>query len=280
MRIGVTIPMTVQADTGELPGWPEIRRFAQHAESLGFHSLWVFDHLYSGSDSTPAGPIHEAWSLEAALAAVTTRVELGQLVTCVSFRSPGVLAKVAATTDEISNGRLTLGLGAGWHDREYREFGFPTDHRGSRFAEAIDIILPLLAGETVTTDGRFHSVDGARLLPPPARRIPILIAGQGPRMRRMIAERADAWNTAWYRSPNERLAGNMAEMRSSLDEAGRDHGSLRWTVGMSPQPDDDPAVGDAIMSFADLNIDDLIVSVPSVSPEALDRLAKAAAPWL
>ena len=280
MRIGVTVPMTRQRDTDELPTWAEIRHFAEYAESLGFQSLWVFDHLYNGhGDETPT-EIHEAWSILTALAAVTSRVELGQLVTCASFRNPGLLAKMATTVDEISSARLTLGLGAGWYDREYHDFGYPIDHRASRFAESLDIILPLLRGETVTLDGRFHQARDAVLVPTPSRRIPVLIAGQGPRMRRMVAEHADAWNTCWYAAPDERLTTRLAEMRSSLDEVSREHASLRWTVGVTATHEEDLAYAEALEGFADLGIDDLIVSTGSASLATLDRLAKLGSRWL
>jgi probable F420-dependent oxidoreductase len=280
VRIGVIVPMTSQPDTKTMVAWPDVRRFAEHAESVGVASLWVFDHLYSGYGDAEPEDIHEAWSVLTALAAVTSTAELGQLVTCASFRHPAVLAKTAVTVDEISGGRLTLGLGAGWYDREYHDFGFPTDHRASRFAETLDIVLPLLRGETVTVDGRFHQVRGVTLKPAPARRIPVLIAGQRPRMRSMIAAHADAWNTAWYAAPNELYATRTAEMRASMDEAGRDHTSMRWTVGMAWKADDMDANAAALDAFAALGVDDVIVNLGSASTDSLDRLAKTAATWL
>jgi alkanesulfonate monooxygenase SsuD/methylene tetrahydromethanopterin reductase-like flavin-dependent oxidoreductase (luciferase family) len=153
MRIGTVVPMA-DGDAHEgTAEWDEIRRFAQHAEGVGVDSLWVFDHMYSNVPGTEPRGVHEAWSLLAALAVATEKVELGQLVMCASFRPPAMLAKMAITTDQISGGRLTLGLGAGWHDQEYRAFGFPLDHRVSRFEEALQIIVPLLKGETVSFKG-------------------------------------------------------------------------------------------------------------------------------
>ena len=280
MRIGVVVPMTVTPDTGRLPDWAELRAFAQHAESIGVRSLWVFDHFYDLTDRSPTGPIHEAWTLQSALAAVTSTVELGQLVLCSAFRHPAVLAKMAVTADDISGSRLTLGIGAGWYDREYHDLGLPTDHRASRFAEAVDIVLPLLRGESVTMDGRFHRVENATLVPPPARRIPVLMAGNGPRMMALIARHADAWNTAWFDAVDARLTGRVAAMRAALDEAGRSFESLRWTVGMTAPEADGSAYADAVASFADMAIDDLIVSTESASPASLDRLAEAASSWL
>jgi probable F420-dependent oxidoreductase len=280
VRIGVIVPLAARRDTGEVPTWPEIRRFAEHAESIGVSSLWVFDHLYSGAGDAPPADIHEAWSILTALAAVTSRAELGQLVTCVSFRDPGVLAKAAVTVDAISGGRLTLGLGAGWYDREYHDFGLPTDHRATRFAEALDVILPLLRGETVTTQGTYHRVDGAVLKPAPQRRIPILIAGTGPRMRGLVAAHADAWNTAWYTEPDERMATLTGQMRASLDEAGRDQASLRWTVGMSWTKDRIDTNRKALENFAGQGVDDVIVALGTPSTKRLDQLAEAASAFL
>src|SRR5690349_17631268 len=117
MRIGVTIPIFKSGPAREVPSWSAIRDLAQHAEGVGLDSLWLFDHLYAKAD--PPEPMYEAWTMQSALAAATSRIELGQLVTCVSFRSPALLAKMAVTADEISGGRITLGIGAGWYDREY-----------------------------------------------------------------------------------------------------------------------------------------------------------------
>ena len=280
MRIGVVVPIAVTPDTGRLPDWAELRAFAQHAESIGVRSLWVFDHFYDLTDRTPTGPIHEAWTLQSALAAVTSTVELGQLVMCSSFRHPALLAKMAVTADAVSGSRLTLGIGAGWYDREYQDLGLPTDHRASRFAEALDIVLPLLRGESVTVHGRYHRVENATLVPPSARRIPVLMAGNGPRMMALIARHADAWNTAWFNAVDGRLTGRIGAMRSALDEAGRPYESLRWTVGMSAPAVGGSAYADAVASFGDLAVDDLIVSTESASPTSLDLLADAASSWL
>jgi alkanesulfonate monooxygenase SsuD/methylene tetrahydromethanopterin reductase-like flavin-dependent oxidoreductase (luciferase family) len=280
MRIGVVVPIVVTPDTGQLPAWADLRAFAQHAESIGVRSLWVFDHFYDLTDRTPTGPIYESWTVQSALAAVTSTVELGQLVMCSSFRHPALLAKMAVSADAISGSRLTLGIGAGWYDREYQDLGLPTDHRASRFAEAVDVVLPLLRGESVTLAGRFYQVENASLVPPPARRIPVLIAGNRPRMMALIARHADAWNTAWFDAVDDRLTGRIAGMRAALDAAGRAYESLRWTVGMIPPDRGGSAYADAVASFAELGVDDLIVSTDSASPASLDRLAEAAASWL
>ena len=274
MRIGLTVPLTKLSSGGDLPGWPYLRDYAQHAEGVGLASLWVFDHLYSKGETGPE-EIHEAWTLQSALAAVTERVELGQLVTCLSFRHPGLLAKMAVTADEISGGRITLGVGAGWYDQEYEEFGYPTDHRGTRFAEALEIIMGLLAGGRVTVKGRFHQVENAILLPAPARRIPLLIAGKAPRMLSLVARHADAWNAAWYRQPTDELHERLASLRAALADAGRDPASLRVTVGMLAGQADAESLAAAIAGFEGLGIDDLIVHPERRDTAFLDLLAEA-----
>jgi alkanesulfonate monooxygenase SsuD/methylene tetrahydromethanopterin reductase-like flavin-dependent oxidoreductase (luciferase family) len=180
----------------------------------------------------PDEGIHESWTILAALAASTRRAELGQLVTCTSFRPPALLAKMATTADAVSGGRLILGLGAGWYDPEYTAFGYPTDHRAGRFEEAIAIIAPLVRGERVTVAGRWYQVREAVLCPPPDRPIPILVAAQGRRMLRLTARYADAWNTAWYGLPDQLLRRRLAGLHAALEAEGRDPATLRRTVGM------------------------------------------------
>src|SRR5262245_22263365 len=117
--------------------WSDLRLMAERADTLGFDSFWVPDHLiFMPEGEQPHGP-WECWSLIAALAASTSRLEIGSLVTCVPFRNPGLLAKMADTIDEISGGRLILGLGAGWHEPEFDAFGYSFDHRFERFEEAL-----------------------------------------------------------------------------------------------------------------------------------------------
>jgi alkanesulfonate monooxygenase SsuD/methylene tetrahydromethanopterin reductase-like flavin-dependent oxidoreductase (luciferase family) len=223
----------------------------------------------------------------AALAASTSRIELGQLVMCVSFRSPALLAKMAVTADGVSGGRLVLGLGAGWYDPEYLAFGFPTDHRVARFEEALQIIGPLLRGEQLTLAGRYHQIRDAVLLPPPDRPIPTLVAGNRPRMLRLTARYADAWNTAWFGLPDKRLGQRLADMHAALQAESRDPATLRRTVGVDceltdPDQTDRGSFAGAVDQLAHaldayerLGIDDLIVRLQPSTQPALDRLAHA-----
>ncbi len=287
MRIGVTLPFGASDGPGRLPAWREMHAFAAHAEAIGLDSLWVCDHFLSGPAGGPAGAIHEAWTIVAALAASTSRIELGQLVMCVSFRSPALLAKMAVTADGVSGGRLVLGLGAGWYDPEYLAFGFPAGHRVARFEEALQIIGPLLRGERLTFAGRYHQVRDAVLLPPPDRPIPVLVAGNRPRMLRLTARYADAWNTAWFGLPGKRLGQRLAGLHAALLAEGRDPATLRRTVGMDCELTDPGQAGGgsfagdagelarAIDAYERLGIDDLIVRLQPSTQPALDRLARA-----
>jgi probable F420-dependent oxidoreductase len=200
LKVGIQLP-----EVERVVPWPEVRTIALAVEASGFDSIWVGDHhLYRRSDPPERGP-WEAWTQLAALAAVTSRVKLGPLVAATAFHPPGVLARMAASVDEVSGGRFVLGIGAGWNEAEFRAFGLPFDHLGSRFEESFEIVRGLLAGERVTLAGRFHQADDAVLLPAPARRVPIMVGSSGPRVLTRALPHVDAWNV-WYD-----LYGNTAE---------------------------------------------------------------------
>jgi probable F420-dependent oxidoreductase len=288
MKVGVALPAEEVAGSATTPGWPEIRSFALAAEAAGIDSLWMWDHFfYDPEDGSPVEGVHEAWTLMSAVAAITQRVEIGALVMCVSFRNPGLLAKMAAALDEVSGGRLILGLGAGWHDPEYDAFDIPKDHRVARFEEALQIITPLLEGERVTFDGNYHHAHNAVLLPAPKRHIPILIASEGPRMLRLAARFADSWNTAWFGAPDQRLDGRFAAFEEALKDEGRDPSSVLLTVGVTlrepGQPDDgEPSLwgsaGDiarAFDSYAARGVDHLILGLEPTTERSLELVADA-----
>jgi|1186.fasta_scaffold116986_2 probable F420-dependent oxidoreductase len=238
MKVGIVLPMN-DADSPGAGAWTRVRELARFAEAGGIDSLWVYDHFIFRMAGEPEDGIHEAWTLLSAVAAVTERVELGTIVLGTGFRPPALLAKMAATLDEVSDGRLILGLGTGWHEPEYVAFGYPFDHRVGRFEEALGIIVPLLGGERVTANGRWYQVDDAVLIPPPPRparlpgRLPILIAGKGERMLRLVARHADAWNAAWFGLPDERFEARRADLQRALDAEGRDPATIMITVGLT-----------------------------------------------
>jgi alkanesulfonate monooxygenase SsuD/methylene tetrahydromethanopterin reductase-like flavin-dependent oxidoreductase (luciferase family) len=238
MKIGMILPMN-DSDGSGASTWPRVRQLATMADSGGIDSLWVYDHLVFRFPGEPEDGIHEAWTLLAAVAAVTERAELGTIVLGTGFRPPALQAKMAATLDEVSGGRLILGLGTGWHEPEYLAFGYPFDHRAGRFEEALSIIVPLVHGERVTVHGRWHDVDDAVLIPPPPRparlpgRIPILIAAKGERVLRLTAKHADAWNAAWFGFPNDRFSQRRADLVAACEAEARDPATLEVTVGLT-----------------------------------------------
>jgi probable F420-dependent oxidoreductase len=216
MRVGIQLP-EVEREVR----WPEFVGLARAAEVAGFDSIWLGDHLlYRAPERAP----WEAWTLLAALAAATERVRLGPLVACAGFHPPGLIAKMAATVDEISRGRFVLALGAGWNEPEFRAFGIPYDRRVSRFEESFAIVRDLLAGERVTLRGRFWSAEDALLLPRPARRVPLMIGSNGPRVLGATLPHVDAWNT-WYTHYGNTPDGFVehdAEVSRACEAAGRD----------------------------------------------------------
>jgi alkanesulfonate monooxygenase SsuD/methylene tetrahydromethanopterin reductase-like flavin-dependent oxidoreductase (luciferase family) len=214
-------------------------------------------------------------------------------VLCVPFRNPALTAKMATTLDEVSGGRLTLGLGCGWHEPEFDAFGYEFNHRVSQFAEALEIIGPMLRTGSATFAGRWQHASDARLVPPGPRPdgLPILIAGKGPRMLELVARHADAWNAAWYGHPDQadELRERLLRLDEALDAAGRARDSLERTAGVfvaiAPGDDDRPdeaiggtvvEVGEALAGYADLGIPHLIVHVWPRTVDAVRLLGKAA----
>lgn len=218
--------------------WRDLRAMAETAEAIGLDSFWIPDHfIFKNEGEQPHGP-WECWSLMAALAASTSRLELGTAVTCVGFRNPALLAKIADTVDEISGGRLVLGLGAGWHKPEYDAFGYPFDHRFERFDEACTIIKTLLRDGQIDFDGTYYQARDCELRPrgPRPSGPPIMIGALAskPRMLGLVAKHADWWNGWLLHSrshPDEMPALNDA-VEAACAKVGRDPSTLARTVGI------------------------------------------------
>ena len=264
---------------------------AQAAEAAGFDSIWLGDHLlYRDDGGAERGP-WEAWTMLAALAAATDRVELGPLVACTAFHPPGLIAKMAATLAEISGGRFVVGLGAGWNEEEFRAFGLPFDRRVSRFEEAFAIIRGLLAGERVTLRGRYFQAEEAVLLPPPTRRPRLMIGSNGPRMLAATLPHVDAWNT-WYEDYGNSPDG-FAELNERIStasrDAGRDPGDLERSacVLVAPgtasgeraaTPDAPPVTGSAgeiattLRELAEAGADEIILVVDPITERSIREL--------
>ncbi len=231
-KIGVQLPEVERP----VP-WPEYLDLARRAEALGFDSVWVGDHLvYDLPGGVTRGP-YEAWTTLAAIAAATSRVELGPLVASTSFHAPAMLAKQAATVDAISGGRLIVALGAGWNQREYAAFGFPYDRRVSRFEEALSIIAPLLRTGRCTFAGQFYEVDDCVLDPAPIRPggPPLIVGSNSPRMLSIALPVVDAWNVWWsiYGNSVEGYAAVVEDVASRVPE-GRNVGATAAVLVTMP----------------------------------------------
>jgi len=231
MRIGIQLP-----EVERVVRWPEYVAMARAAEDVGFDTLWLGDHLlYRYGDGSSRGP-WEVWTLLSALAASTSRIRLGPLVAATAFHAPPMLAKLAATVDEVSGGRLILGLGAGWNETEFRAFGFPFDHRISRFEEAFTIVRTLLRDGSIDFDGQFFQARDCELQPRPARPggPPLMVGSVGPRMLEITLPHVQLWNV-WYRDSNNSPAGLepiLREVDAACRQVGRDPATLEKTTAV------------------------------------------------
>jgi alkanesulfonate monooxygenase SsuD/methylene tetrahydromethanopterin reductase-like flavin-dependent oxidoreductase (luciferase family) len=195
-QLGVSLP-TWPLSGGRNAGWSEIRSVARDLDALGFDTLWAADHLQRRVADRPPFGFWECWTILAAAAETTERISLGPFVANTGFRNPGLLARMAATLDEVSGGRVILGLGAGVPatDASWTAFGFEQDRHVARHAEAVELVATLLREPPVTLDGQFYTTVGADVLPRgPRDRIPIWVAAKGPRTLRIAARWADAVN--------------------------------------------------------------------------------------
>jgi alkanesulfonate monooxygenase SsuD/methylene tetrahydromethanopterin reductase-like flavin-dependent oxidoreductase (luciferase family) len=232
MKIGVQLPEV------ERPvAWAEMREITLAVEGCGFDSVWMGDHLlYRHDDGVSRGPF-EAWTGLAAIAEMTERVEIGPLVASTSFHSPAMLAKKAATVDEISGGRLILGLGAGWNEVEYRAFGFPYDRRVDRFEEAFTIIRTLIRDGSIDFEGRFYRVEESELVPRARRDMKLLVGSRGPRMLAITVPHVDMWNTWYvdYDNDPERIGPLLEALDDICRDVGREPRSLERTAAVYVQ---------------------------------------------
>ncbi len=299
LKVGLDLPMSDRTGLG----WTELRDIAVLAEDVGFDSIWVDDHFlyhYEGNDE-PNGN-RESWAMLSALAACTKTVELGHLVLGLGFRNPALLAKIADTVDEISGGRLILGVGAGYHELEYRAFGFPYDHRYDRFAEALHIVHGLLRNGEIDFVGKFYEARECVLRPrgPRPEGPPIMIGTTGHKMLRLTAKYADMWNAYWTSTHNS--PRGVAPLRKRIDEAceevGRDPATLQRTVTvLTADADADPwwnalptgheyepleplrgepaEIAEGLMAYWREGIAHVQISVDKISTAAIERLAPA-----
>lgn len=256
-------------------------------EELGFDSVWDCDHYVQPSH--PHGPYYEGWTLLAGLAAVTSRIRIGVLVSCNTFRHPALLAKEAVTVDHISNGRLELGLGAGWYQPEHTMYGIefpPPRELVARFEEAVVVVDRLLRSEIVTFEGEYYKLREAEFRPGPIQkpRPPLTIGAHGPRMLKLCARYADAWNSYGsveeIRDRNRLLDEKCAEVGRKPDEIVR---SLYYWVRMATG---DPwesmdSFHDVIGRYREAGINEFILDQPREDQLSMaERVAAEAIPAL
>ena len=240
MRFGLALPHYDSSLAGSPASWDGIRRAALTAESSGFHSVWVSDHLFLdwgkyGGRADAEGSF-ECWTTLSALGAATTRVRLGSLTLCNDFRNPALLAKMAASLDVLSGGRLDLGLGAGWYEPEYEASGIPFDRPGTRIKrlrEAAEIVRRLLEGEVLDYSGTYYKTEGALCRPGPVQKPhpPIWIGGKGDLLLDTVARVADGWNWSWLGSLDT-YKDRLAVAERACNKHDRDLSSLRRSVGV------------------------------------------------
>jgi len=213
--------------------WEPIRELWQKADQWGYDSLWQCDHFYQAFPPDPDGPCLEGWTTITALSQLTKRARIGVLVSGVAYRNPCVLAKIAATLDIVSGGRLNVGIGAGWYEREYRNFGFdfpPPAARLQALDEACQIIRSMLTRERTTLHGKHYHVTDAACVPKPIQKPnpPILVAGMGEKvLLRIVARYADMWNGG---GSAERMKQAVEAIARHCDAAGRDPNEIEKTV--------------------------------------------------
>ncbi len=290
-KVGVQLP-----EVERVVPWPELVAMARTAESVGLDSIWVGDHLlYRYPDAPSRGP-WEAWTTLAGLAAATSRLQLGPLVASTSFHNPAMLAKMAATVDEISGGRLILGLGAGWNETEYRAFGFPFDHRVSRFEEAFTIVRTLLREGAIDFVGQYHEARDCELFPRPRTGGPPLLVGSiGERMLSITLPHVDAWNGwyDWFGNTTDGLAPVLGRVDAACRGVGRDPSAVERTValhvrlsGAAGRPVNDqtagsirPIAGDAaeiaasLREFARLGVGHVQLVLDPITVASIEELA-------
>ena len=287
MRIGVQLP-----EVERVVRWPEYVAMARAAEVSGYSSVWLGDHLLYREDGREERGPWDAWSLLAALAATTETVRLGPLVSCTAFGRPWLLARRAAAVHEISDGRLVLGLGAGWNETEFRAFGLPYDRRASRFADAFDEIRRLLAGERVTTE----ALDDAVVLPRPTAPPELMIGSTGERVLRAALPHVDGWNIwyDWFGNSPQGFARENERVTALLHDVGRDPGEVWRSATVLVALDDSgssrpisattPAisgsveqVAEGLLAFAAAGLDEAILVVTPITEESIRALAPVVA---
>lgn len=294
MKIGLMVFLANDREDNLKRPYESIRAIAQQAEADGFDSIWLPDHFLYRNPGQPTRGVWECWTMLAALAEATDRVELGTLVACNSFRNPAILAKMATALDEVSGGRLILGVGAGWNEPEYQAFGLPYDHRVGRFEEALQILKPLLREGHVDFAGEYYQARDCDNVPrgPRSEGPPLMVGCESgsPRMLKLTAQYADLWNTGYMGQP-ETMTEPLAKIREACREVGRDPATVGITalIGLwfpdlqanKPSFFPNPLTGTAeeiaaaMRGYAELGMQHIMFQCEPYTPEALRRLTEA-----
>jgi alkanesulfonate monooxygenase SsuD/methylene tetrahydromethanopterin reductase-like flavin-dependent oxidoreductase (luciferase family) len=295
VKIGLVLVLANERDTNRTRSYDAIRAIAQQAETDGFDSLWLPDNFFERTPGEPTQGMWECWTMLSALAEATARVELGTLILINAFRHPALVAKMATTADEVSHGRLILGLGAGYpgyNESMYQAFGLPFGDQVDRFAEALQIIKPLLKEGEVDFAGAFYQARNCEIVPrgPRTAGPPLLVGGIGPRLLTLSAQYADLWNTGYMGQPDT-FAAPLAKIAAACRAVGRDPATLGITalVGLwfpdlqatRPRIFDHtltgtvPELAAAMRGYADLGVQHLMFQCEPYTPEARQRLTEA-----
>jgi alkanesulfonate monooxygenase SsuD/methylene tetrahydromethanopterin reductase-like flavin-dependent oxidoreductase (luciferase family) len=280
VKVGLALP-TIDIRTGRPTSLAELAGRAERAEAEGYDSVWVMDHYWSEREGARRGAYEPMVTL-AYLSARTSRLRLGPLVACNSFRQPGQLGREALALGEASGGRFVLGIGAGWSKPEYDAFGTPFDHRVSRLEETLAVLPRLLRGERVSYQGRYVSLSDASLVST-TQAPPVWVAGAGPRLLDLTARYADGWNVAWFGEDLSGFMTGLQQLRAAMAAVDRPAGEIEITVGVFVLPDpgadsqygraivgDPERVAERLRAYAEAGADLVIVSLAPVPFAELD----------
>ncbi len=270
MEFGVIVPQGWRMDlvgiSDPSEAYETMTRVAQEADALGYHSIWLYDHFHTVP--TPTQEVtFECWTSTAALARDTTRVRIGQMVTCNNYRNPALLAKMASTVDALSHGRLDFGIGAGWYEQEYVAYGFPfpgSHERLERLREAVEIILAMWTQQEANFEGSYYLVKGAINQPKGIQkpRIPLLIGGGGEKVTlRLVAQYADACNIG---GDVPTIKHKLAVLKQHCEQLGRDYASIKRTT----------LIDDCLIAETEADV------LARLTPQQRDNLEELRQSWL
>jgi FMNH2-dependent dimethyl sulfone monooxygenase len=235
LEIGLVLPMGESFVDGSTARWTDVRGLAVRAEELGFDAVWIADELLWRPADGPGQGWWECVAIAGAVAAATSRIKVGTWVLSALHRNPGITAKAVETLDEISGGRFVFGLGSGHAGRQAHAFGLPEDHVFGRFAEAVEIVVPLLRQGHADFEGTFHAARDLEHRPvgPRPGRIPIMMGAKGPKMLQLAVRHADIWS--WYveeRCDLTEFGPRLDTMLAACAAAGRDPATIGRSAGI------------------------------------------------